>query len=58
MVKVSETDECKVQKRPVSYLLLEDGTLFQGYSFGANRDSDGEIGKFLFVFTFFPFQLQ
>lgn len=46
MVKVIESEECKVEKRPIAYLLLEDGTLFQGYSFGANRDSDGEIGEF------------
>ena len=34
-----------VEIRPISYVLLEDGTLLQGYSFGANRDGEGEIGK-------------
>ena len=29
-----------------SYLLLQDGSLFEGYSFGAECDTDGEIGKF------------
>ena len=42
MVKVVENDDDK--SRPISYLLLEDGSLFQGYSFGADRDSEGEIG--------------
>ena len=46
MVKVVETDDVSsVETRPISYLLLEDGSLFQGYSFGANHDSEGEIGK-------------
>ncbi len=46
MVKVVETDTVSgVETRPISYLLLEDGTVFQGYSFGANRDSEGEIGN-------------
>jgi carbamoylphosphate synthase small subunit len=42
MVKVKE--EKNVKK--ISYLLLEDGTLFEGVSFGANVNTDGEIGKF------------
>lgn len=45
MVKVLETETPSVETRPVSYLLLEDGTLFKGYSFGANRDGEGEIGN-------------
>ena len=28
-----------------SYLLLQDGTLFEGYSFGAELNSSGEIGN-------------
>ena len=44
MVKViEETETPSIETRPVSYLLLEDGTLFKGYSFGANRDGEGEI---------------
>ena len=30
-----------------SYLLLQDGILFEGKSFGAQTHSDGEIGCFL-----------
>jgi carbamoyl-phosphate synthase small subunit len=41
MVKLDNFEE----KKKNSYLLLEDGTLFQGYSFGADIDRDGEIGK-------------
>jgi hypothetical protein len=33
-----------------SYLLLQDGTLFEGVSFGAQTPSDGEIGKFCLLF--------
>jgi hypothetical protein len=42
MVKFRENEE-EMNKQD-SYLLLEDGTLFKGYSFGANLDTDGEIG--------------
>ena len=39
-----------------SYLMLEDGTLFEGQSFGAHTDTDGEIGKFdNSIVTFFSF---
>lgn len=27
------------------YLVLEDGTIFSGTSFGANLDTEGEVGK-------------
>ena len=30
---------------PKSYLMLEDGSLFEGKSFGAHTDTDGEIGN-------------
>jgi hypothetical protein len=43
MVKVKE--EALIKKK--SYLLLEDGNLFEGVSFGANIDTDGEIGNYL-----------
>jgi hypothetical protein len=43
MVKVKE--ETVITKK--SYLLLEDGNLFEGISFGANTDTDGEIGKLI-----------
>lgn len=39
-----------------SYLMLEDGTVFEGQSFGAHTDTDGEIGKFdkfSFIFCYF-----
>ena len=49
MVKVRE--DLVVKKK--SYLLLEDGNLFEGVSFGAHLDTDGEIGKLLtFFFSF------
>lgn len=38
------------------YLLLEDGTLLEGESFGADVEALGEVGRFLteqtFVFSF------
>jgi hypothetical protein len=44
MVKLLEkaTNDVGLNK---SYLLLQDGTLFEGVSFGAQTPSDGEIGK-------------
>ena len=42
MVKILETNSIKEEK---SYLLLQDGTLFEGKSFGAQTHSDGEIGN-------------
>lgn len=29
----------------ITYLILEDGTILPGQSFGSQRDIDGEIGK-------------
>lgn len=43
MVRVRESPELEDKK---SYLLLEDGTLFEGHSFGANIQTEGEIGYF------------
>lgn len=39
-----------------SYLILEDGTVFKGYSFGYESDSEGEIGMINFnkCYAFFP----
>ena len=47
MVKLLEkaTNDVGLTK---SYLLLQDGTLFEGVSFGAQTPSDGEIGKWFF----------
>ena len=45
MVKVREDNIKKV-----AYLVLEDGNVFQGYSFGAEVDTSGEIGKIHFTF--------
>lgn len=39
MVKIREGSTEKS-----SYLVLEDGTIFKGYSFGYESDSEGEIG--------------
>ena len=44
-----------------SYLMLEDGTVFEGQSFGAHTDTDGEIGKFansFFLLNFLLFCLK
>lgn len=52
MVRVRDSPDLEPKK---SYLILEDGTLFEGYSFGANLDTKGEIGKInkrLFSFYF------
>lgn len=35
------------EKRSVCSLILEDGTILQGKSFGAAVNSDGEVGRFL-----------
>lgn len=32
------------------YLVLEDGSVFEGKSFGARRQIEGEIGEFFFFF--------
>ncbi len=40
MVKVKNDD----LEKKAAYLLLEDGSLFEGQSFGANIDTDGELG--------------
>jgi hypothetical protein len=50
MVKVTEAASVaatvvKHEQQQPSYLLLEDGTLFKGYSFGYEADTEGEIGK-------------
>ena len=42
MVKILETNANDAMLK--SYLLLQDGTLFEGKSFGAQTHSDGEIG--------------
>lgn len=49
MVKVTEAASVaatvvKHEQQQPSYLLLEDGTLFKGYSFGYEADTEGEIG--------------
>lgn len=38
---VEEVDE---NSKRVSYVLLEDGTILKGNSFGAPRETEGEIG--------------
>ncbi len=40
MVRVKNDD---LEKKS-AYLLLEDGSLFEGQSFGTNSDTDGELG--------------
>ena len=42
MVKVRDEE---TSERKVAYLVLEDGNVFKGYSFGAEVNTSGEIGK-------------
>jgi hypothetical protein len=51
MVKILETNtnETNILK---SYLILQDGTLFKGKSFGAQTHSDDEKGFFFKYFLF------
>ena len=44
MVKVTDPIVTDTNKMAPSYLVLEDGTVFKGYSFGYESDSEGEIG--------------
>ena len=41
MVKVNDHEE----ESTMSYILLENGTILKGDSFGASRETEGEIGK-------------
>ena len=50
IVELEAVPESSV-KQLLSYLLLEDGTLFTGHSFGAEQNSEGEIGKITAPFT-------
>lgn len=34
-----------VKDKKVCYLVLEDGTVFPGTSFGSETETDGEVGK-------------
>ena len=43
---VSVEKSLVIDRKP-AYLLLQDGTLFKGYSFGADVDCDGEIGTLI-----------
>ena len=46
MVKV--VDDFDENTKRVSYVLLEDGTILKGESFGASTETEGELGKFKF----------
>lgn len=39
---------CENSFGSMCYLILEDGTIFPGTSFGAKNTVDGEVGKFYF----------
>ena len=52
MVKVIENEELDESSKRISYILLEDGTVFKGDSFGASRETEGEIGIYLFKLIF------
>lgn len=41
------------EKNKDCFLLLEDGSIFPGRSFGANRQIDGEVGELEFFFFSF-----
>jgi Carbamoylphosphate synthase small subunit len=48
---------CVTKKRCTCSLVLEDGTVFTGESFGAKIPVDGEVGK-LVLYFFFIFLLK
>lgn len=45
MVNINNINEDTMKS--ASYLVLEDGTVFKGHSFGYESDSEGEIGNFV-----------
>jgi hypothetical protein len=45
MVRVIENEDLDESLNRTSYILLEDGTVFKGDSFGASRETEGEIGS-------------
>lgn len=44
---------CVTKMQSTCSLVLEDGTVLPGESFGAKIPVDGEVGKFLFCFVAF-----
>jgi len=47
---------CGTKKRCTCSLVLEDGTVFTGESFGAKIPVDGEVGKLVQYFVVFLFK--
>ena len=48
-----ETNKEKEDEKVKAVLVLEDGTRYEGYSFGAMSNTSGEIGLFILFYTEF-----
>ena len=44
MVKIKDSEQDTGSKMRRAYLLLQDGTRFDGYSFGSEFNTSGELG--------------
>lgn len=44
-------DKTNVRKKAV--LILEDGSMFEGFSFGADKSIGGEIGRLIIIINVF-----
>lgn len=44
MVKIKDSEQDEGLKVRRAYLLLQDGTRFDGYSFGSDLNTSGELG--------------
>ena len=47
-----ETNKAKEDEKVKAVLVLEDGTRYEGYSFGAMSNTSGEIGMIINSFVF------
>lgn len=56
--KGSVRDMCGTKKQGTCSLVLEDGTVFTGESFGATIPVDGEVGKLVQYFVVFIFKIH
>ena len=43
-----ERNDIKHEKKVKAVLVLQDGTRYEGYSFGAMTNTSGEIGKLIY----------
>lgn len=54
----AERNMCVTKKQCTCSLVLEDGTVFTGESFGAKVPVDGEVGKLILRFVVFLFDMR